>query len=178
MSRVAQLAAMKRRSSLSLLAAAVALACLAAVSAHAVTITRTIVLDRSIAGVSLGETRASVERRTGPGSLVSARTSPSGHVERVAYSAAGVYVTYASGGVTPARLAAGKGVVLETIWTTFRTPQGVHVGSSLAAVKAVPGVRCYGTVCQHGYGARGAGTSFLVDPVRKKVVRIVVAYGR
>jgi hypothetical protein len=161
-----------------LLGAAAALACLAAVPAQAVTITRAIVLDRSIAGVNLGETRAGIERRIGSGSLVSARTSASSHVERVAYGAAGLFVTYASTGVTPARLAAGKSVVLETIWTSFRTPQGVHVGSPLAAVRAVPGVRCFGTVCQHGYTGKGAGTSFLVDPVRRKVVRIVVAYGR
>ena len=172
---------MPRRSPLHLLGVAAALACLTAAAAHAVTITRTIVLDRSIAGVILGETRGSIERRIGTGSLVSARTDtstvPPGHVERVAYSAAGLYVTYASAGGTPTRLAAGRAVVLETIWTSFRTPQGVHVGSPLSAVKAIPGVRCFGTVCQHGYSGRSGGTSFLVDPVRRKVVRIVVAYG-
>ncbi len=173
---------MPRRSPLRLFGAAAALACVLTAAAHAVTITRTIVLDRSIAGVGLGEARAAVERRTGTGSVVSARTdtstTPPGHVERVVYSAAGLYVTYASAGVTPARLAAGKAVVLETIWTSFRTPQGVHVGSPLSAVRAIPGVRCFGTVCQHGYVGRTGGTSFLVDPVRKKVVRIVVAFGR
>lgn len=154
------------------------LAAAAAGSARAVSITRTIVLDRSIAGVALGEARGSIERRIGPGTLVSARTDSSGHVERIAYDAAGIYVTYVSTGATPARLAAGRAVVLETTWTSFRTPQGVHVGSSLAAVRAVPGVRCYGSVCQHGYIGHGAGTSFLIDPVRRKVVRIVVAAGR
>jgi len=165
-----------------LLGTVAALACLTASAGHAVTITKAIVLDRSIAGVGLGEARAGVERRIGTGSLVSARTdtstTPPGHFERVAYSAAGLYVTYASAGVTPARLAAGRAVVLETIWTTFRTPQGVHVGSPLSAVRAIPGVRCFATVCQHGHAGRSGGTSFLVDPVRKKVVRIVVAYGR
>jgi hypothetical protein len=165
-----------------LLGLAAVLACLVVATAGAVTITRTIVLDRSIAGVSLGETRANIERRIGNGSLVSTRTDastvPPGQVERVAYGSAGLYVTYASTGVSPARLAAGKAVVLETTWTSFRMPQGVHVGSPLAAVRAVPGVRCFGSVCQHGYAGRGAGTSFLVDPVRKKVVRIVVAFGR
>lgn len=161
--------------------AALAAACLAG-AAQAVTITHTIVLDRSIAGVGLGETRGAIERRIGAGSLVSARTdtstAPPGRVERVAYDAAGVYVTYASSGATAAKLAAGKAVVLETTWTSFRTPQGVHVGSPLASVKAIPGVRCFGPVCQHGYRGKGAGTSFLVDPVRKKVVRIVVSAGR
>ena len=69
-------------------------------------------------------------------------------------------------------------MVLETTWTSFRTPQGVHVGSPLAAVKAIPGVRCFGAVCQHGFAGKGGGTSFLVDLVRKKVVRIVVSFGR
>jgi hypothetical protein len=69
-------------------------------------------------------------------------------------------------------------MVLETTWTSFRTPQGVHVGSALAAVKAIPGVRCFGAVCQHGFAGKGGGTSFLVDLVRKKVVRIVVSFGR
>ena len=149
------IAPMPRRSPLGLLGLAAVLACLTAAAAHAVTITRTIVLDRSIAGVGLGETRGGIESRIGTGSIVSARTDtstrPPGHVERVAYSAAGLYVTYASAGVTPARLAAGKAVVLETIWMSFRTPQGVHVGSPLSAVRAIPGVRCFGTVCQHGY---------------------------
>lgn len=158
------------------------LACAVTGIAGAVTITRTIVLDRSIAGVALGETRASIERRIGTGSIVSIRTdtstSPPGHVERIAYDAAGLYVTYVSAGAAPAKLAAGKAVVLETTWTSFKTPQGVHVGSPLATVKAIPGIRCFGPVCQHGYAGKGAGTSFLVDLVRKKVVRIVVGYGR
>ena len=152
-------------------------ACAAAAGAQAATITRAIVLDRSIAGVALGETRSSIELRTGPGSLVSARTDSSGHVERIAYDAAGLYVTYVSAGTLATR-PAGRAVVLETTWTSFRTQQGVHVGSTLAAVRAIHGVRCYGTVCQHGYMAHGAGTSFLVDPVRRRVVRIVVSAGR
>jgi hypothetical protein len=163
------------------LVAAIAAVCLTSV-AEAVTITHAIVLDRSIAGVNLGETRGSIERRVGPGSLVSSRTdtstTPAGQVQRLAYDAAGLYVTYSSSGATPSRLAAGRAVVLETTWTTFRTPQGVHVGSSLQAVKAIPGIRCFGPVCQHGYAGRGTGTSFLIDPIRKKVVRIVVSAGR
>ena len=161
---------------------ATSLACLAAGSALAVTITRTIVLDRSIAGVNLGETRASIERRTGTGAIVSVRTDtstvPSARVERIAYDAAGLYVTYVSTGASARKLAAGKAVVLETTWTTFKTPQGVHVGSPLAAVRAIPGVRCFGAVCQHGYSGAGGGTSFLIDLVHKKVVRIVVGFSR
>jgi hypothetical protein len=152
-----------------------------ATAARAVSITYTIVLDRSIAGVRLGETRSSIERRIGTGSLVSVRsntaTVPAGRIERVAYDAAGLYVTYSSSGPSVGQLAAGRALVLETTWTTFKTPQGVHVGSPLSAVKAVPGVRCFGTVCQHGFVRGGGGTSFLVDPVRKRVVRIVVSFG-
>jgi hypothetical protein len=33
-------------------------------------------------------------------------------------------------------------------------------------------------VCEHGFAGKGGGTSFLVDLVRKKVVRIVVSFGR
>lgn len=153
-----------------------------AAGASAVTITHTIVLDRSIAGVSLGETRAAIERRIGTGSVVSVRTDtssvPASRVDRIAYDAAGLYITYVSTGSSPRRLAPGRAMVLETTWTSFRTPQGVHVGSSLAAVKAIPGIRCFGPVCQHGYTGSGGGTSFLVDPVRKKVVRIVVGFSR
>lgn len=147
-------------------------------AALGVTITRTIVLDRSIAGVNLGETRASIERRIGTGSVVSTRTDASSRVDRIAYDAAGLYVTYVSTGSTARRPAAAKAMVLETTWTSFRTPQGVHVGSPLAAVKAIPGVRCFGAVCQHGYVGSGGGTSFLVDPVHKRVVRIVVGFSR
>jgi len=166
---------------LAAVAAVLAAASLAA-AAQAVSITRTIVLDRSIAGVNLGETRSSIERRIGAGYLVSVRTdtstTPPSQVERIGYDAAGLYVTYLSAGAGPRQLAAGKAMVLETTWTSFRTPQGVHVGSPLAAVKAIPGIRCFGPVCQHGFAGRGGGTSFLVDPVHKKVVRIVVSFGR
>jgi hypothetical protein len=160
------------------------LAATAATAARAgqrVSITSTIVLDRSIAGVRLGETRTTIERRIGSGSVVSVRadtsTAPAGRIVRLAYDAAGLYVTYSSAGASPAQLAAGKAMVLETTWTSFKTPQGVHVGSPLAAVKAIPGVHCFGAVCQHGFVRGGAGTSFLVDTMRKKVVRIVVSFG-
>jgi len=163
------------------LAIAVAVSAFAAPAALAVTITRTIVLDHSIAGVNLGETRVSIERRIGTGSIVSIRTDsstvPPSRVDRLAYDAAGLYITYVSTGSSARKLAAGKAMVLETTWTSFKTPQGVHVGSPLAAVKAIPGVHCFGAVCQHGYVGSGGGTSFLVDPVRKKVVRIVVGFG-
>jgi hypothetical protein len=161
-----------------LVAAAAVLAFAGVGAAFAVTITRTIVLDRSIAGVSLGETRASIERRIGAGSIVSIRTDtstvPARRIDRLAYDAAGLYVTYVSAGSSAGKLAAGRAVVLETTWTSFKTPQGVHVGSPLAAVKAIPGIRCFAAVCQHGNPSKGS-TSFLVDPVHKKVVRIVIA---
>lgn len=151
-------------------------------AALAVSITRTIVLDRSIAGVNLGETRASIERRIGTGSIVSVRTDtstrPPSRVDRIAYDAAGLYITYVSTGSTARKLAAGRAMVLETTWTSFKTPQGVHVGSPLSAVKAIPGVHCFGPVCQHGYVGAGGGTSFLVDLVQKKVVRIVVGFSK
>jgi hypothetical protein len=163
--------------------AAVVLASAAiAATARAVTITHAIVLDRSIAGVNLGETRSSIERRIGTGYVVSIRTdtstTPASHVERIGYDAAGLYVTYVSAGAAPRQLATGKAMVLETTWTSFRTPQGVHVGSPLAAVKVIPGVRCFGPVCQHGFAGGGGGTSFLVDLTRRKVVRIVVSFSR
>ncbi len=165
------------------LAAAVIGCAAVAGSALAVTITRTIVLDRSIAGVNLGETRAGIERRIGSGYVLGGArtdtsTTPPQHVERIEYDAAGLYVTYVSPGASATQLAAGKAVVLETTWTSFRTPQGVHVGSPVGALKAIPGLRCFAGVCQHGYAGKGGGTSFLVDQVRKRVVRIVVSFGR
>jgi hypothetical protein len=171
----------KRNSTLAMLAVVMTAATVVA-AAGAVSITHAIVLDRSIAGVGLGETRASIERRIGTGSIVSVRadtsTTPPSQVERIAYDAAGLYVTYTSAVASPRQLAAGKAVVLETTWTSFRTPQGVHVGSPLGAVKAIPGVRCFGPVCQHGFTGGTGGTSFLVDLVRNRVVRIVVSFGR
>lgn len=170
------------------IAAFVALVGLAAGPAAAdevVTITRTIVLDRSIAGVRVGETRASIERRIGQGFVLGGAredtsTAPPSHVERIEYDGAGLYVTYVSRGTSARLLAAGRATVLETTWTSFLTPQGVHVGSPLGALGRIPGLHCFGSVCQHGYSksSRGAGTSFLVDPVRRKVVRIVVSAGR
>ena len=150
----------------------------------AVTITRTIALDRSIAGVSVRETRASIERRIGPGFVLGGArndnsTSPPSHVERIQYDAAGLYITYVSRGATPRLLGAGRATVLETTWPSFTTSQGVHVGSSLAAVKKIPGTRCFASVCEHGYSKTtgGSGTSFLIDATRRKVVRIVVSSG-
>src|ERR1700693_2244686 len=131
----------RRKRAGSIVLAAVVLGCAAAAgSALAVTITHTIVLDRSIAGVNLGETRASIERRIGSGFVLGGArtdtsTTPPQHVERIEYDAAGVYVTYVSPGASARQLAAGKAVVLETTWTSFKTPQGVHVGSPLSAVK-------------------------------------------
>jgi hypothetical protein len=163
--------------------AAAAAVAVAADSSHAVTIARTIVLDRSIAGVALDQTRASIEQRIGAGYVLGGArtdtsTSPPQHVERVEYDAAGLYVTYVSPGAAARQLRAGKAVVLETTWTSFLTPQGVHVGSALAAVKAIPGVRCFASVCQHGYAGRSGGTSFLIDTIHRKVVRIVVSFAR
>ena len=173
---------MSRAKPARLLVVATFLALAGAGAALGVTITRTIVLDRSIAGVSLGETRASIERRIGSGSIVSVRTDtstvPQSRVDRIAYDAAGLYITYVSTGSSARKLAAGRAMVLETTWTSFKTPQGVHVGSPLAAVRAIPGVRCFDVVCRHGYVGSGGGTSFLVDPVHKKVVRIVVGFSR
>jgi hypothetical protein len=159
-----------------------AVAVRASVAAPGVTITRSIVLDRSIAGVSLGETRASIERRIGAGFVLGdARTDPSTakprHVERIEYDAAGLYVTYVSTGSSARELAAGRAVVLETTWTSFRTPQGVHVGSPAAALRAIPGIRCFGSVCQHGYARGGGGTTFMIDQTRRRIVRVVVSFG-
>jgi hypothetical protein len=168
------------------LAATVALAAVANESARSPAtagVRPAIVLDRSIGGVALGQTRASIEQRTGAGYVLGGArtdtsTSPPQHVERVEYDAAGLYVTYVSPGATARQLRAGKAVVLETTWTSFLTPQGVHVGSSLAAVKSIPGVRCFASVCQHGYAGRSGGTSFLIDTINRKVVRIVVSFAR
>jgi hypothetical protein len=112
------------------------------------------------------------------GARTDTSTTPPQYVERIEYDAAGLYVTYVSAGVAARQLTTGKAVVLETTWTSFKTSQGVHVGSPLSAVKAIPGVQCFAGVCQHGYTGKGGGTSFLVDPVRRKVVRIVVSFGR
>jgi hypothetical protein len=86
-----------------------------------------------------------------------------------------------SAGRTPSALRAGLVRAVETTWPLFHTPEGIHVGSSTRELKAVKGLRCFhgNAVCEHGYGGQGApGTSFLVDVARRRVVRIVVGYGR
>jgi hypothetical protein len=145
-------------------------------------ITPAIVLDRSIGGVALGDTRARVERRTGGGLIIAERDERSAdrplYVVRLAYNSTGHYVTYSSAGTTQSALRARVVQAVETTWTVYRTPEGVHVGSSLSEVKTISGVRCFhgNAVCEHGYGGAGRpGTSFLIDLSRRRVVRIVIS---
>ncbi len=59
----------------------------------------------------------------------------------------------------------------------YRTSNGVHVGSSLADVEAINGMKCYGTdTCQHGcHAVNTACTGF--DLSADRVRRITLSLG-
>jgi len=65
------------------------------------------------------------------------------------------------------------GAVLRQLLVTALAACAVAAGAHAVAIP-----RTIVFVCQHGYLGHGAGTSFLLDPVRRKVVRIVIAAGR
>jgi hypothetical protein len=117
-----------------------------------------LVLDHSIGGISLGETRAHA-----------------GHGE----GSAGARVWYA-GGTVIATFVHGRVVVVETSSARYRTRTGIGVGSSLAKVRSVGRIRCFdaNTECQHGYKAMNRpGTTFRLDRPGGHVRWIGMAYG-
>jgi hypothetical protein len=142
-----------------------------------------IVLDRSIGGVALGETRVDVERLLGPGRVVQTHDQkppePLVHGEDVRYPEAGLEVWYVSHNATAASRADGVVIAALTGSSRYETPQGVGVGSRLAEVQAIPGIACHGTRhpsgCQHGASRRNKpATSFQLSGDR--VSRILIAF--
>jgi hypothetical protein len=133
---------------------------------------RLIVLDRSIAGVTLLEQRAAVERTLGHGTSLGA---PAPGVMRVAYRKETLVVGYVTGGSKHETVV----LLLDTRSPRYRTRSGVGVGSSSAKLMSLGGVNCFGgTQCQHGYKAvNKPGTTFWLDRPRGKVIRIAMTLG-
>jgi hypothetical protein len=134
-----------------------------------------IVLDRSIGGVSLKEKRADVERMLGPGVVVKTEDQkppePPAHEEDVQYARDGLEVVYVS--QTAAQRASGLVIAVLTTSSRYRTKEGVGVGSTLADVRAIRGIKCYGAGdCQHGNTHNKPGTGFAFRGGR--VWRVVV----
>lgn len=140
-----------------------------------------IVLDRSIGGVALRERRSDVERLLGRGDIL--RTSdqrppePRLHVEDVLYPN-GLEVDYVSRSASSR--AQGRAVVLLTSSPSFRTSQGVSVGSAAAELRSINGVRCGNLLnldCQHSGGRHNQpGTFFTLSAPNGKIIRIAIAY--
>ncbi len=131
-----------------------------------------LVLDHSIGGIALGETRA----RAGHGTVLSSRLDRSARprplrVTRVAYAGRSVVATFIGDRVG----------LIETRSARYRTSDGLGVGSSFADVQALGGVQCYppgGIECQHGYRAvNRPGTTFRFDAPDGHVTFIALAYG-
>jgi hypothetical protein len=143
-----------------------------------------IVLDRSIGGVALKGQRSDVERGLGRGFVVHTEDQkppePPVHGEQVLYAKYGLEVWYVSRNATPSGRARGRVIVVLTHSPRYRTAQGLHVGSSATALRAVGGVNCYhvDTECQHGYNALNqAGTTFRLDRPGGTIVEIAMAFG-
>jgi hypothetical protein len=143
-----------------------------------------IALDRSIGGVSLRERRSHVDRELGHGSVLAKSDQrppePRFHFERVLY-ANGLEVGYVSRGTTPRSLGNGRVGYLLTRSPSFRTREGVHVGSSRAALRTIKGVICGNLLhldCQHGGQVHNQpGTFFKLSGPggRGIIVRIAIA---
>jgi hypothetical protein len=140
-----------------------------------------IVLDRSIGGADLGETRSAVEQRLGRGVVLSttidrsARPTPA-HIVRVSYGPGGLVVTYVSYAKQPPKVFA-----LEATSSRYRTVSGVGVGSSVGNLLSIGGVKCFGpagTECQHGYHPPNyLGTTFRLDRPGGTVVYVAILQG-
>jgi hypothetical protein len=133
---------------------------------------RLIVLDRSIAGVTLLEQRSAVEKALGHGTSLGA---PAPGVMLVAYRKGTLVVGYVTGGSKHETVA----LLLDTRSPRYRTRTGVGVGSSYAKLMSIGGVHCFGGMqCQHGYEAvNKPGTTFWLDRPRGSVIRIAMTLG-
>jgi hypothetical protein len=143
-----------------------------------------IVLDHSIGGVALGEKRIDAERHLGRGFVRHAGDQkppePALHTEDVLYAKYGLEVGYVSGNATQASRERGRVFVLLTHSPRYRTPQGVHVGSSAGDLYAIKGVKCgnlLGLDGQHGGHVHNQpGTLFRLSGPSGVVARISIAY--
>ena len=138
----------------------------------------TIVLDRSIGGIRLGEIRNAVQRALGSGALVSTQMVGTGSEPRVRVTK----VLYAKLLVTYYGQRVG---VVDTPDPRYRTANGVGVGSPWRDVLALTGTNSslggcavYADLCQHGGDPANGGrlTVFFNGP-GAKVSRVLVMFG-
>lgn len=122
-----------------------------------------IVLGDSIAGVSLGEPRRSVEKALGPG-----RSTRRGLVW---YVGGRLLVDYWFHDGLTTRVEA-----LETRWGGFHTRSGVHVGSSRQELRALH-VACARGECSRAAGQMPDAPGTVFTMRRGKVAQIDVFYG-
>ena len=111
-------------------------------------------LDKGIAGVRIGNTRAAVRTSLGKPQK-----------QRAGSNDFGSYVQYSySGGITVIFQGEDRVTSVTTPGLGDRTSNGVGVGSPVADVKAhVPGITCEGSVCHTGRLAAGRRvTSFSI----------------
>jgi len=125
-----------------------------------------IILDRSIGGASLQETRSQAEKSLGTGRVLS--TGRQG--TQVAYRGGGLIVCHAEHPL--------RAFIMKTTSPAFHTASGIGVGSSFKKLNSIRGITCYGGECQHGYHAHGRpGTGFGLDAPQGKVVWIGIGFG-
>ena len=123
---------------------------------------RLVVLGRSIAGITLGEPRTSVDKALGGGTPKRRGL--------VSYFGGRLLVDYWFHDRLTAKVQG-----LETTWPGFHTRSGVHVGTTLRALRAVH-VTCGGGTCSRasGRGPDAPGTVFTLR--RRKVSQIDIFY--
>ena len=138
------------------------------------TTSESLLLERSIGSVHLKEPRTQIEHDLGKGRLVSSKLDRSARPEpvreeKVAYDRQHLVVYYIS-----SKHHAAIAYVVATTSSRYRTKSGVGVGASLAKLKKLGGVECYGTHCQHFQGHNKPGTAFRMTAPNGQVAQILV----
>jgi hypothetical protein len=147
----------------------------------------TIVLDRSIAGVSLGESRSGAERTLGSGFRVSERIEGTGSEPRTRIETRfykGLNITYVESVHSSAHGREHVGI-LDTEDARYRTPSGLGVGSPWQDVLALQhtssSLGSCSTIahqCQHGGSwATGGRLTVFFRGSGDRVTRVVMMFG-
>jgi hypothetical protein len=90
----------------------------------------------------------------------------------------GLDVWYVSRDATSSERARARVFAVRTSSTRYRTTEGAHVGSLVAKLRALQGLKCFHESCQHGFhSARQTGTTFRLDRPGGRVMWIAVSVG-